>query len=223
MLQKTPGIVLNFIRYKESSIITKIYTREFGVQSYLVNGVRSKRSRTGMAFFQPLTLLDLVVYHKESKGLKRISELKCLYPYANLQTDYRKVAISAFINELLVKTLKEESGDQDLFQFISTQLVLLDTNDFDPDFPFAFSIGLSRYMGFFPEQATQVLTGRKGVGDEQLISYITAHIENDDLTSLRPGREIRRKALQIITDFFAWHIEGFGKLNSLQILQEVFA
>ena len=68
MLYKTRGIALNYIRYRESSIIAKIYTEAFGIQSYIVNGVRSSKSKTNrIALFQPLTLLDMVVYHKSKE------------------------------------------------------------------------------------------------------------------------------------------------------------
>jgi DNA repair protein RecO (recombination protein O) len=76
MLQKTSGIVLGFLRYGDSSIITRVYTEEYGLQSYIVNGVRSAKAKNKISLYQPLTLLDLVVYHKENKDLKRISEVK---------------------------------------------------------------------------------------------------------------------------------------------------
>ncbi|WP_373396659.1 recombination protein O N-terminal domain-containing protein [Algoriphagus halophilus] len=76
MLHKTSGIVLSYIRYKESSIICKVFTRELGLKSYLINGVRSQNSKSKIALYQPMTLLDMVVYNKESTGLQRISEVK---------------------------------------------------------------------------------------------------------------------------------------------------
>ena len=35
MLFKTRGIVINYIRYRETSVIVKIYTEEFGIQTYI--------------------------------------------------------------------------------------------------------------------------------------------------------------------------------------------
>ena len=85
MLQKTRGLVLSHIRYQETSIIVKIYTEELGLQSYIVNSVRTKSSKTNkIALFQPLTLLDLVVYYNEKKSINRISEQKCNYPFSSI-------------------------------------------------------------------------------------------------------------------------------------------
>jgi len=65
MLIKTRGIVLQQFKYLDSSLIVKIYTEELGLQSYMVKGSRSKKSTQKPAYFQPLSLIDLVVYHKE--------------------------------------------------------------------------------------------------------------------------------------------------------------
>ena len=52
MTYKTKGIVLNFIKFKESSIICKIFTESFGLQSYIINGVRSSNKSKNMSLFQ---------------------------------------------------------------------------------------------------------------------------------------------------------------------------
>ena len=106
MLHKTKGIVLHFIRYSDTSIIAKIYTEAFGLQSYIVNGVRSKSAKNKIALFQPLTLLDLVVYHKENSTLQRISEMRCAEPYQSIPFKVHKSSIALFTAEILQKTLK---------------------------------------------------------------------------------------------------------------------
>ena len=40
MLHKTRGVVFRFTKYGETSIIVNIFTELFGLQSYIVNGVR---------------------------------------------------------------------------------------------------------------------------------------------------------------------------------------
>src|SRR5687768_16731291 len=106
MLHKTRGIVFRFTKYGETSIIVNIFTELFGIQSYIVNGVRSKSAKNRIALFQPMTLLDLVVYYRENASIKRIKEIKCLHPYQTVTTDVRKSAVAMFINEVLNKTVK---------------------------------------------------------------------------------------------------------------------
>ena len=80
MIKKTGGIVLGSIKYKDTSLIVKIFTRELGLKSYLINGVRVQGKGSKSALYQPLTLLDLVVYDKENASLQRISDAKIEIP-----------------------------------------------------------------------------------------------------------------------------------------------
>ncbi len=84
MLVKTRGIVLNFIKFRETSIITRVYTEQLGPQTYIVNSVRKKGPGARIALFQPFTLLDMVVYTSPKGGITRISEYKCSYPFASI-------------------------------------------------------------------------------------------------------------------------------------------
>src|SRR6187401_2133657 len=96
LLHKTRGIVFRFTKYGETSIIVNIFTELFGMQSYIVNGVRTKSAKNKIALYQPLTLLDLVVYHRDNAHILRIKELKCLCHYQSMPTDVRKSTIAMF-------------------------------------------------------------------------------------------------------------------------------
>ena len=78
MIHPTKGIVLRTVKYGETSVIVLVFTEKFGVQSYLVNGVRiSSKKGSGKAnLFQPSAILDMVVYHNELKQLNRVREFK---------------------------------------------------------------------------------------------------------------------------------------------------
>ena len=76
MIIKTEGIVINYIKYKESSIIIKILTQEYGFQSFILNGVRSVRSKKSIGFFQSLNVLELVAYKSPKADLYRLNEFK---------------------------------------------------------------------------------------------------------------------------------------------------
>jgi len=118
MLHKTRGIVFRFTKYGETSIIVTIFTELFGLQSYIVNGVRSKSAKGQIALYQPLMLLDLVVYHKENANILRIKEVKCFHQYASLLTDIRKSSQALFLNEIINKAIKEQSHAQDICSFL---------------------------------------------------------------------------------------------------------
>ena len=127
MLQKTRGIALSYIRYRETSIIARIYTEEFGLQSYIVNSVRTARSKNNkIALFQPLTLLDMVVYNKHDRDLHRLSEMKTSYPFQSLPFEVAKATIAMFVTEMLNKVLKEEASSPALFRYLVDSVLFLE-------------------------------------------------------------------------------------------------
>ncbi len=220
MLHKTRGIVFRFTKYGDSSIIVTIFTELFGLQTYMVNGVRSKSAKSKMALYQPLTLLDLVVYYKENASIKRIKEIKCLYPYQALTTDIRKSSIALFIGEMINKTVKDESHAQDIFDFLLHALIYLDQQEKDfENFHLIFLIKLSRYLGFGAHQAEEILGGRMlDPAEEEILKQLT---ETDFVTPLAITNTQRRNLLEAIIRFYTEHLDSLGEIKSVQVLREV--
>jgi len=220
MLHKTRGIVFKFVKYGDSSIIVTIFTELFGLQTYIVNSVRSKSAKGKIALFQPLTLLDLVVYFKENANIKRIKEVRCLHQYQTLQTDVRKSSIAMFINEMLNKTMKEEAHAQEQFEFLLDSLIFLDgqKKGFE-NFHLIFLIKLSRFLGFGAHQVDEVLSGRlaEKAEEELLKKLILAEYADTFLIT----QEQRRSLLEILLRFYTSHIDSLGEIRSVQVLKEV--
>lgn len=222
MIHKTRGIVFRFTRYGETSIIVSIFTEAFGLQSYIVNGVRSKTSKNKIALYQPLTLLNLVVYHRERANIERIKEIQCFHPYHSLTVDIKKSTIAMFITELLNKTVKEESGQPNLFEFLVDALIRMDgLEKNEENAHLIFMIKLSRYLGFGPQFANEVLGGR--ITDEKtesvLQQMLTAEFENDVVVS----KTQRKDLLELLLKFYQEHLENFGELKSVQVLRDVLS
>ena len=151
-LHKTKGIVLRTVKYGETSIIVTMFTELFGVQSYLVNGVRtSTKKGTGKAsLFQPSAILDLVVYHNELKHLNRIKEFKWSVIYQHILSDVPKNAVALFMVELLTKCLKQPEGNSDLFHFAEDIFMQLDESKgaVMANLPLFFALHLPFHFGF---------------------------------------------------------------------------
>lgn len=222
MLHKTKGIVLNYIKYSDTSIIAKIYTEAFGLQSYIVNSVRSSKSNNKIALFQPLTLLDMVVYHKNNHGLQRISEMRCAEPYFAIPFDIHKTSISIFISEILLKTLKEETANQELFDFLFHSFHALDKVEKNVlNFHVSFMLRYSFYLGFFPEDVKSVWQHSLYKPSDAIIQYIENCMKHTYFESFASTNLHRREALDIIIAFYKNQIESFGDLHSISILREV--
>lgn len=222
MVHKTRGVVFRFTRYGETSIIVSIFTDLFGLQSYIVNGVRSSSARNKIALYQPLTLLELVVYHRPNANINRIKEVRCLHPYQTITSDVRKSAIALFINELLNKTVKEESHAGELCSFVINSLMVLDTLDQNAgNFHLLFMIKLSRLLGFGAFQVNEVLGVR--VVDEEMEKTLEAMLTAGYDTPLPLSNARRRELLDLLVKFYADHLENLGELRSLQVLREVLS
>lgn len=221
MLFKSTGIVFRFTRYGETSIIVTIFTSQFGLQSYMVNGVRSKSGKGKIALYQPLTLLDLVVYHKESSTISRIKEAKCLRPYRTIYRDVHKTTIALFIEEILNKSVKEESHAADLCDFLVDALTTLDEMSKPENFHLVFLLKLSRHLGFQPQEVSEVVGGRvMDFGEDEAMAQL---IEADFSTPLSLTQQQRRNLLDALLRFYSMHVENFGQVKSLAVLREILS
>lgn len=220
MIQKTRGIVFRFTRYGETSIIVTVFTEAFGVQSYIINGIRSKSAKNKIALYQPLTLLNLVVYHRENANIERIKEVSCFHPYQSLTTDIRKSSIAIFITELLNKTVKEESHAGELFSFLAESLVVIDNLSAHYESShLVFMIKLSKYLGFGPRHANEILGGR--YADEETEKTLASLLQTDYENPVNMKYEQRREILDLLIKFYSDHIENLGELKSVAVLKDV--
>jgi len=238
VLEKTPGIVLKHVKYSETSIICKIFTEKFGIRSYIINGVRSSKSRNQIVYFQPLSLLDLVVYEREGKNVQRIKESKPAFIFSELPFDIVKSSLAVFMTEILDKSLKGEPSNSELFAFLDNTIRFLDQTDARlVNFPIWFLLELSKFFGFQPDSLNYA--ERKAFnlkeGNFEPVSDATYQISlntsayfytflNSSLeTSLNHSipRPDRRLVLDNLLRFYAYHMESFGEVQSLEILKIV--
>lgn len=241
MLQKTCGIVLNTTKYSETSLIVKLYTRELGLQSCIINGVRNKRSKNKANLFQPLTLVDAVIMMNERSGLQRITEIALHQQYSHLPFDIIKSSIALFINEILVKSLKEAQGDPDIFDFIRSSLLFLDLSIENPaNLHLSFMARLSRFLGFYPQgnysSDTPVFDLQEGkfVGTfPQHAHFLSSNVSQlfsallllsyEDSHILKLHKTERKQLLTALILYFQLHLNGFGLVKSMEVLEEVIS
>lgn len=243
MLHKTKGIVIRVVKYGETSVILSIYTELFGIQSYIVNGVRtSSKKGSGKAnLFQPAAMLDLVVYHNDLKNIQRLKEFRWGQLYQTLFFDVIKNSVALYMIELLQKSLKQPEPNPDLFHFLEDSFLHLDISDdaVVANYPLFFALRLSGFYGF---QVSDTYSSKNNVLDLQegeFVSEQPAHayfLEGDyshitsqllkvmqphELKEIRLNKEARRILLNAYGIFYALHVQDFGTMKTLPVLQEV--
>jgi len=241
VIEKTRGIFLHYIDYSDSSVIARIYTERFGQQAYIVSGVRSKKSATRINVFQPLFLLDLEVYHKPGRGVQRLKNARLAVPFSQLPYDVAKSSQAIFLAELLMKCLKEEEGNPELFDFLFHAACLLDLSDEgDNNFLISFLFRFARYLGVAPQTPPdrpfryfdlvsasfkqdepvhhQFMNAEMTLKFAELFQY-----DFSDLAKLAYNNRHRRILLDHLIEYYKIHLDLGGDLKSLPILKEVLS
>ncbi|UEG50959.1 DNA repair protein RecO [Ferruginibacter lapsinanis] len=242
MTYKTKGIVLRIVKYGETSLIVTIFTELFGVQSYMVNGVRSSSRKNAKGnYFLPGAILDLVVYHNEQKSLHRIKEFQWAYLYQHAFSDVIKNCIVLYMVELLTKSLKQPEQNADLFNFCEDVLKELDeTNKITTaNMPLFFTLHLTHFLGFkmidnysndnvfldlqegcfepMPPTHNNYIDGEKAHITSQLLKILQPF----ELEQIKLNKETRRELLSQYQSYYALHISDFGQMKTLTVLHEV--
>ena len=147
------GIVLQSIRYGDTSLIVKVFTRNHGLRSYMVKGVFNRGSKNHVALFQNLHLINYIEAGKPNKGsLGYLKDVQLSNVYQSIPFVMNKSAISMYVSELLTKTITEQEQNEPLYDFIMKSLLWLDLVDQDyANFPLFFTLELTRYLGFYPK------------------------------------------------------------------------
>lgn len=238
MLQETQGIVIKTLKYGDTSIISRILTRDLGVQSYMIKGVRSPKAKNKASLYQAPNILDLVVYYRANKNLQQVKEARHYHIYRSVPFDIRKSSIALFIAELLTKTVIEEEKNPALFEFIRQHLIFLDEQEeVDPSFHFHFMLQLSRFLGFYPDASNThsqpIFDLREGIFtsnapnhvdyiDLPYSKYIYQLLQERDLPhDISIPSSHKPQLLEKILFFYSYHVENFGTMKSHRVLHEV--
>ncbi len=244
MLHKTNGIVLRSVKYGETSLVVTIFTEVYGVQTYMVQGVRTAKTKQNRAaFFQPGTLLDLVVYHQPQKTMQRIREFQAAYIYNGLQEDVVKNSIVLFSVELLLRLLPELGPLPDLFSLAYEYFTALDKMPLHDvaNFPLFFIIACSKELGYnikgnyspetpyldlmeggFTETAPKEVSQLNEMDSwalGMLISVSDAGTETLKLIEMSADRRLR--LIDWYVAYLQQHTQHMGNMRSLAVLRAI--
>jgi DNA repair protein RecO (recombination protein O) len=155
MLEKTRGIILNQIKYTDSGIVARVYTRKFGRQSFLIKGMRNRKAGKHNILFQPMFILDLEMHFKASREMQVLKEFSVFFTPYNIHSNIKKSCVAIFLSEVLISVLKEESPYPEMFDYIEESIIYFDRCiEGYANFHISFLAGLSSYLGFEPGQRT---------------------------------------------------------------------
>lgn len=241
MILTTNGIVLRAFRHSDNSMVAKVYTEELGLKSFIINvgrgGIKSKNKSN---LLQPLSCLEMVVYHKENMGMPRINEANSSYIFSSIPFDTIKSSLALFMAEIIYRSIKEEEKNGDLFGFFLDEIKALDLIDNAEvnNFHLKFMVNFSRFLGFFPGNQhfqSSVFDLSEGMFmhqnkinefrlEEQLSVCLHRVIEATEQINAQPIKITaleRKSLLRALIDYYNFHLPGMGEMKSQDVLETV--
>lgn len=236
----TPALVLHTTSYSESSVIAKIFTRQLGVRSYIIKGVRKSGSKTKQNLLQPLSHLDLVVYNNPKTQINYIKEMG---QHAHRQQEQCRQlsevavhnALRFFMTEVLYKTLREEEPMPDLFDYVADTCSFQSTDIKPSQQPILFLLKVSRHLGIEPldnysvrEPLFDMLAGRYQYAGEQTLNASISQLLHYYLQALHTGSPLpiatlaqRTELINRLLEYYQIHLAEFRNFKSHEILHTV--
>ncbi len=237
MLVKTKAIVISSIKFQEKSLIVKCFTLSDGLKSYFVrDAFSSRKSNQKIAYFQPFSILEVEAIHKNKGTLENFKEIKLATPFQTIHSDIIKSTIVLFLSEMMHYSIHEEEKNEALFTYLETALLWLDAHDDMANFHLIFLLEATKYLGFYPDISdNDLLFFEMTEGIFTPFNAISSLSEHETalfkkLLSLKFDTDQktfhiieRQLLLKILIDYYSFHLEGFRRPKSLDVLKEVFS
>jgi DNA repair protein RecO (recombination protein O) len=250
VIAKTDAIVLHTRRFRESSKIVTLYTREFGKVGVVARGAMQTRSRMA-AHLQPMAVVSAIVYRKEGRELQNLSKIEPLERFARIAGSLERMSAGLAIVELVNATMHDEERHDELFDAIVEALRALDGDGNETSVLLWFMTRLAHLLGY------TVRTGGCGVCDETPaldnapVAYsipmgaplCAEHRESSSAWAIAPGAyglldrlqevsaaeaaslpidEASTSALNdVLVAFVRYHVEGLRRLNVSTVMGKV--
>lgn len=237
---KARGIVLNTVKYGDSSLVAHLLTDRFGRQSYMIQGVRSSRGHgSKMALFQPMFALEFEGLESPKMEMHRMREIRNGILLSSIPYDVRKSTIALFMAEVLYRLVRESEPNAALFDFAWNSTAALDALDRGvANFHLWFLSQLSCLLGFRPGNeyrpgawfdireglfaATRpahpaVMTQECAELFSRLLACDVRHLGDIPL-----GRAQRTEFLNALLSYLGYHLDAVSAVQSVHILREVF-
>ncbi len=235
---ETRGIIFRVVKYSETSIICDIYSKERGLISCIVSGVRSVKSKQNAAIYKPMNIVNVVIYDHNTDKLHRIKEINLAWHFQKINWDVVYSSTAIFILEVARNAIKEREANYPLYDFLESFFIHLDQSQtINVNIHLNFLARLSTYLGIAPmdnysdtNPCFNIVEGMYQSADtiQYVLDKATSRLffqlcqesqENKDL--IQTSRNERNQLTEVWLQYYQHHIHGFKELNSFEILKMV--
>ncbi len=142
------GFILSSIKYGETSLVFNVFTKEFGIKSFIKKGFFNGKKQKNHQFF-PLQKVE-ISFRRNDKELQLIHSIQSYH--FTLSNDIYKANILLFLSEILTICLQKETENISLYRFIENSISELEHSTSYTLFPVNFLLELSSLLGFYPSK-----------------------------------------------------------------------
>ncbi|MDX1906931.1 MAG: DNA repair protein RecO [Bacteroidia bacterium] len=242
MICKSEGIVLRTLRHQDTNLIAVVYTREYGLQRFMLKAFRTARARSRYSYFQPLSIVDLVFTHREHRDLQQVTESRLAVPMLDIQVHPVKLSLGLTVLEVFADTVQETEPQAELYDFLKGVITSLDLAESRMVQIFIwYLLHLTRFLGFLPHDmdpgarfasfevqsglfrpSTHTTDEAAGVLRRMLYSKLEPMPAPDGCQQVMFGAETKRLVIRTLFDYYRHHIEGFRYPQTIKVFAEVF-
>ena len=233
------GVVLGTLKYGDRGLVVQMLTSSHGRQSYMVQGLGSRRAGQKMALFQPMFALEFEGLESSRMQMHRFGSVQAGVVLQSTPFDVKKSTIALFMAEVLHRLVKESEANEMLFDFVWGSVEALDAAEEGvANFHLWFLSNLCRFLGFspgneyMPEAWFNIAEGlytAECPPREYRISQENALILRDMLEcdvrylgEIGLNRHQRVDFLAALLAYYSYHLDTINSVQSIRILQEVF-
>lgn len=146
---KSDSIILDSIRWKESSKIVTLFSREYGIFKVIARGVYRNKS-TFAGKLESLNRVEVIVNSRSSRSLQILTEVDIIDTFKTIRLDLKRLSYALAILELIGQTIRESHSDTVFYDFIIVLLDALQTTETPAVIFIYFLLKLNSYLGFKP-------------------------------------------------------------------------
>lgn len=224
MIIQTPAIILRRFPYGDTSIIAHVFARETGKVSVIVKGARRKGSIMA-ACFQPLSYLDIIYYHKDTRDIQTISKADFIQTWSRFSEDLNAVSMALTLLEITDKTMVNYDPHPELFDSLVAVISAFDIGSIPKNILYwHYQLRVLTIMGFKPDISNKELPDYGIIANKINSQHILSLLLNTDLSDIPEIKisAVEKKTISnYIYDQFRRHFEGMNELKSMKVLRQL--
>ena len=247
MLISTNAVVLKTIPFGESSIISRLFTKDHGKITVMAKGAWRPKKTTGL-LLEPMNHIQLQYYHKNNRDIQILKDTELIHQFSILRSALDRIILGLTVVEALDKSTSANNSLPILYRLGWRVLDKMNHTDVNYWMVFTFYLyQLSLRLGYMPNLKTccqcnlifnhafiDSLTGELICPNCDSLGKLSLNknsliflqkLENlhlDDIHSEMNNKVEMYNAIRFLEIFTRIHLEGMSKVRSLDMMHKLF-